>query len=287
MKIFISWSGTRSKYIAANLAEFLTEVIQAVKPFVSAHDIEAGARWPMRLMEELEKTDFGILCLTPENLESRWVHFEAGALSKRVDASNICPYLHEITPTQIAWPLAQFQANSANRDGTLNVLKALNERMKQPLSENVLLRSFDRCWPELEQKLKTVPDARSDEKVSKALNLEEKIDEALKILRAEDRRTPSGSVPAELLSGFVPFTGRTHYRTHPVGGVPITLDSSIDLLMFDPFVRDRMHVLGLHRVGEVCKYTADELRSVLNLGDDFLDRTRSVLKAYGFRLRGE
>jgi hypothetical protein len=62
MKVFISWSGARSRHVADSLAEFLTDVIQAVKPFMSGHDLEAVTRWPLRLMSELEKTDFGILC---------------------------------------------------------------------------------------------------------------------------------------------------------------------------------------------------------------------------------
>jgi hypothetical protein len=91
MKVFLSWSGDRSKQIARALAEFLTDTIQIVRPFMSGHDLEAGARWPLHLMGELDKTDFGILCLTPENLGSSWIHFETGALSKRVEVSGVCP----------------------------------------------------------------------------------------------------------------------------------------------------------------------------------------------------
>ena len=82
MKVFISWSGERSRSIAEALREWLPDVIQAVKPWLSAEDIDKGARWSSDLAHELEDAHVGVICLTPENLEEPWIHFEAGALSK-------------------------------------------------------------------------------------------------------------------------------------------------------------------------------------------------------------
>jgi hypothetical protein len=53
--------------------------IQAVKPYMNQRDNEAGVRWEDVVSSELKETDFGILCLTPDNLQSTWLNFEAGA----------------------------------------------------------------------------------------------------------------------------------------------------------------------------------------------------------------
>jgi hypothetical protein len=39
---------------------------------------EAGVRWEDVVSSELKETDFGILCLTPDNLQSTWLNFDAG-----------------------------------------------------------------------------------------------------------------------------------------------------------------------------------------------------------------
>lgn len=81
MKIFFSWSGARSRAVAEALNDWLPRVIQAVKPFYSP-EIEKGAKWSNEIDDALEGTRFGIVCLTPDNLSSTWIHYETGALSK-------------------------------------------------------------------------------------------------------------------------------------------------------------------------------------------------------------
>ena len=45
MKIFISWSGEKSRRIALMLREWFPNVLNAVEPFVSSEDIAKGSRW--------------------------------------------------------------------------------------------------------------------------------------------------------------------------------------------------------------------------------------------------
>ena len=47
MKVFLCWSGTRSKGIANALHEWLPRVIQALDPWISV-DIDKGARWGVK-----------------------------------------------------------------------------------------------------------------------------------------------------------------------------------------------------------------------------------------------
>jgi TIR domain len=70
LKIFISWSGPRSQGVAEALHDWLPNVLQNVKPWLSANDIDKGAKWRQAVTGELEKSNFGLICLTPENLTS-------------------------------------------------------------------------------------------------------------------------------------------------------------------------------------------------------------------------
>src|SRR3954469_2311912 len=80
MKIFLSWSGKTSREVAQAFHDWLPFVIQAVKPFISTGDIDKGKRWTDVLASELNETGYGILIVTPDNLDKPWLHFEAGAI---------------------------------------------------------------------------------------------------------------------------------------------------------------------------------------------------------------
>jgi hypothetical protein len=109
MKVFISWSGNLSKSLAEILRQWLPAVIQAIKPYYTPDDITKGARWTTEISKELEESSIGILCLTRDNLEAPWIMFEAGALSKKMDKSKVCPILFGVESTDIQGPLIQFQ----------------------------------------------------------------------------------------------------------------------------------------------------------------------------------
>jgi hypothetical protein len=87
MKIFISWSGERSQRLAQALHGWLPLVLHYVKPWLSEADVSAGDRWAQAVATELETSNFGVICVTPENLGSPWVLFEAGALAKTMQGT--------------------------------------------------------------------------------------------------------------------------------------------------------------------------------------------------------
>ena len=154
MKVFISWSGAVSHKVALALKEWLPKVVQAVKPFVSSEDIDKGAPWFNEIGSQLEETDFGILCTTPENLNAPWILFEAGALSKHVGQAQVSPLLIGVSNADLKGPLAQFNATSISREDVKKLLKAINKKLKKdPLSDEILGDVFDKWWPELETEL--------------------------------------------------------------------------------------------------------------------------------------
>src|SRR5262249_46663848 len=110
MDVFISWSGERSRAAAETLREWLPMVINAVEPWLSSADIDKGSRWATDLSVRMEVSKAGIICLTPSNLRAEWILFEAGALSKTIKDTFVCPFLIDLKPTDLRGPLAQFQA---------------------------------------------------------------------------------------------------------------------------------------------------------------------------------
>lgn len=118
MKVFISWSGARSKNVAEILRSWVPKVLQAVRPWMSDEDISTGTRWSAEIASELEISKAGIVCITPENQHNPWLMFEAGALSKTLTETFVCPYLFDLSPSQLSGPISQFQATLATKEGT-------------------------------------------------------------------------------------------------------------------------------------------------------------------------
>ena len=191
MKIFISWSGERSRIIAEGLNSWLPKVIQAVKTFYSP-EIEKGTRGIEEINKTLEGTSFGIICLTPDNLNSTWIHYEAGALSKIEDA-RIWTLLHNLKHSDIVQPLAQFQHTLTKKEDIYKLLNSINEKLSEPLDKSVLRDSFERWWSDFEEVLQRAENISSEEKKEdKNIRSDRDIlEEMLEILRNMGRNSPS------------------------------------------------------------------------------------------------
>lgn len=198
MKVFISWSGSRSKEVARALHDWIPCVIQAVKPWMS-EQIAKGARWSPEIARELEETSFGIVCLTPENRTAPWLLFETGALSKTVLSARVCPFLLGLRPTDLDGPLAQFQAAKAVAPDTLELLESINNAQGEgALSPGSIKAAFDVWWPKLETKLTEIEqESASIEKPKKRSEME-LLEEILDIVRQLRRTTSRQEMPASI-----------------------------------------------------------------------------------------
>ncbi|MGH9961880.1 MAG: toll/interleukin-1 receptor domain-containing protein, partial [Pyrinomonadaceae bacterium] len=164
MKVFISWSGERSRKAAEILKGWLPAVIQAVKPYFTPEDIEKGARWKDEMSKELEQSSVGIICLTRANLQAPWLMFEAGALAKSIEKSRVIPLLFGVKPLDLQGPLLQFQAASFKQDDIKRVMKTINTALgKAALDSQVLDSVFEKWWPELEAQVRHVMGAGDPE----------------------------------------------------------------------------------------------------------------------------
>ena len=161
MNVFISWAGYRSRAVADALREWLPNVIQTVTPWMASADIEKGSRWFSELTFNLEKSNFGIICMTPENLDSPWLLYEAGALAKLSENKFICPYLFGFEPKDLRGQLVQFQAVKANKEDTRKLVYALNRALgDEALPTDRVGEAFDIWWPSLAQRLTVISDSQ-------------------------------------------------------------------------------------------------------------------------------
>jgi hypothetical protein len=155
MKVFLCWSGDRSKGVAETLGHWIGQVVQAVEPWISTQT-DKGARWREEIGNRLEEVKVGIVCLTSENLDNEWIHFEAGALSKTKDA-HVCTFLLDLVPTDVKEPLAQFQATKAEENDVRALIRTINKLVGKTggraLPEKDLDEIFDLHWTKLRAKL--------------------------------------------------------------------------------------------------------------------------------------
>lgn len=166
MKVFLVWSGESSQALANVFYEWLPQVIQAIKPWMSKNDINKGAQWFSEIEQNLRSCHLGIICLTPENLKSPWIHFETGALAGKLYSKKgqkrVCTYLFKVEPNNLEPPLSEFQYTEANKEDTLKLMKTINNLLKDTdkVDDKKLEVQFDMWWPNFEGKISSIKEKK-------------------------------------------------------------------------------------------------------------------------------
>lgn len=183
MKVFISWSGKLSQKIAEELKNWLEQCIQSLEVFYSKEDIEKGELWHSRVSNALSDTNFGIICLTKDNINAPWIHFESGALSKMLE-SRVATLAINISFADIKGPLSTFQATKVDKDDMYKLLKSINSSMERPLAEEKLKNTFNAFWDNFYKQVNEIilKETEKEEKTPK-LNVPEALEEILQLVR--------------------------------------------------------------------------------------------------------
>jgi hypothetical protein len=191
--------------MAQALRDWIPVVLDEVKPWFSGKDIPAGERWSSEVGSRLEDTNFGILCLTRENLQAPWLLFEAGALSKAVEEGAVCPYLLDVDVSEVSGPLSQFQAKKADKTSTVEMIQDINRKLTPALDSVTLSQRCDALWPSLEKSLGMIP---KDPDLERAPTRPEPeiLEELVERMRAMDRRFGSFEVQMRRLQFPPPET---------------------------------------------------------------------------------
>ena len=156
MNLLISWSGRQSQAVARALHNWIPLVVPSIKPWMSTLDISPGGRWFDEVLAQLEQTDFCLICLTPDNVRSPWLYFEAGAIAAKHRQARVCTFLTGISPSQVGpGPFAQYQATNSDSEGVWLLVRELNKSLKDRTHDEGLIKTaFQANWPRLREYLK-------------------------------------------------------------------------------------------------------------------------------------
>ena len=189
MKVFISWSGHRSRQVANLLSDWLCCVIQAARPWISTRDLDRGSLWFGEINDQLKDTTVGIICLTQENKTRPWILFEAGALAKGLSTSRVCTLLIDLTSKDIEDPLAQFNHTFPNRDSLHGLVKTLNNSLGlSGLDDRILDQVFNTYWPQFEVKFQEILDQTKSQPPTAPRSEEDVLGEILENTRSLSSR---------------------------------------------------------------------------------------------------
>jgi hypothetical protein len=189
--------------VATALSDWLPQVINQVEPWMSAVSLESGKPSIAQISEALESTNFGIICVTPENQHETWLNFEAGALAKAVksaSASAIPLLVGFGSYGELDAPLNNYQAHMSTKDDLKKIVHSINDALgsaKRPASQ--LETAFEKWWPDLEVNLleaaewevaevveaeENSTDKRFDQVIQAVKTLQRQVDELTTVVRS-------------------------------------------------------------------------------------------------------
>lgn len=228
MKVFLSWSGQRSKEVANLLNDWLCCVIQASRPWISSRDLDRGSLWFGEINDQLKDTTVGIICLTQENKTRPWILFEAGALAKGLSTSRVCTLLVDLEPKDIEDPLAQFNHTFPTRESVLGLVKTLNSTLaSNGLDNRILEQVFDTYWPQFESSFADILSTTEAQPPSKPRPKEDVLGEILentRMLNSRIRRLENETERSRMRDMDMPMS-MIHEEAIAMGkaGIPIDI----------------------------------------------------------------
>ncbi len=206
--VFLCWAEQRAKQLALFLRDWLPNVVPQIAPWMSEEDIGKGSRAATNILETLDRAPIGIIIVTPENIGAPFLNFEAGALAKSAKTRQLaCPYLLDITKTQVVGPLTLLQLTDATEEDTRRLVNDINTATDEPLETAQVNRFFNNEWKNLQAKIIELQKATTVKTQPQRRTPEDMLDEVItRVRRVEaqlDRTFPSVS----LQPGIVATTG--------------------------------------------------------------------------------
>ncbi|MBU8865574.1 toll/interleukin-1 receptor domain-containing protein [Paenarthrobacter sp. MMS21-TAE1-1] len=171
--------------MAQAIYKCLPSLFDNAKPWISTEN-RSGSIWLPEIDKQLSDTDFGIVCVSKQNQGAPWLNYEAGALSRKVDAKReLMPVLLvDFDDTvEVTGPVTGFQMKFANLEDFFVIMKDLNESELGPgIDADILRMRVELIWPSIEAEVKKVKSSHDSQDVKKRTD-DDKYEELLVTVR--------------------------------------------------------------------------------------------------------
>lgn len=147
---FMSWSGAQSQELAYSLRKLLCSVFQMPPDdvFISDSDLAGDTPWIEMVRRRASSSKVEIICITQENCERPWIHYELGICSclEHDTRKTIIPVYFDITSKDVPSHLYMITQNQAacvdstggNTIGSVAYYKDLSKRIIYQVNQFVL-----------------------------------------------------------------------------------------------------------------------------------------------------
>lgn len=295
MKIFISWSGKYSLGVATAVRDWLPNLFNPIHIFHSSESVRKGERWLQEVNKELDESDIGIACLTPDNLQAEWLHFETGALSKSREKAKIYTLLvGGLTFGDIKGPLSQFQHTLFQQEDFFKLVQSINEAHPATRDDARLRVVFDKWWGDLE---KSIANAMpKDAKKKERRDHGEMLDQLLPITSQIARNMPDadairkaafqakGNLNVTQMKRVEAILGAQEHRPHLTRLEPLKLLADPDLDVALPeHIHSILEMANITSLKELTSKTPSQLRQI-GVTVEAIETIMAVLAADRLRL---
>lgn len=123
-------------------------------------------------------------------MNSQWLMYEAGALSKSLARSRVCPIIFGMSQTDVSGPLQQFQCTEFNQNDIRKLIKTINEAAgDDKLDDSTLAIIFETWWPHLQERVLEIQRKLRGPKETRSpvRNTRDVLDEILELTRMNAR----------------------------------------------------------------------------------------------------
>lgn len=259
MKVFISWSGQRSKVVAEIFSDWLKCVIQASQPWISTRDIDRGAIWFSEINDKLKDVSVGVVCLTQENKNRPWILFETGALAKGLTTNRVCTFLIDLKPEDLQDPLAQFNHTTPNNSSVWELTRTINACLvDKALDERILKQVFDTYWPQFENSFNEALEDNPPHELVPPRTEQDILTEILNNTRVLTQRVRA------LEANTVELTTNSKNRNGTIKKELWRLQSQLDSIMESGSYNEDEIMASLDHYNLPESYIRDQIRNALN-----------------------
>ena len=154
MDVFITWAGRPSQEIALILRDWLPKVTDGCSYFVSSEGLKPVKMWHGNLAEALQRSTFVIACITPDNRDSTWLHFESGCVLKDMKKDCLFPIWFEVE--EIDQPLGAWQGGPYGKASVFGLVRQLRSDAGHAVDSETLQSIIDEHWPKLNAKIQGI-----------------------------------------------------------------------------------------------------------------------------------